>query len=123
MRTAITCLAALGLAAPSQAAPEPTLRAAPNPVAFGETLSVKGRHWPVIEFCRRTVHIRLRSDQNAFEIGIARVRANGRWRLDYKVRRSQVGAGDWTLVARLPCESGNDGSPNPVRRTRPLTIR
>jgi hypothetical protein len=124
MRAAITaCLATAVLVCSADAATDPTLLAAPKPVGFGETLTAKGRHWPVIEFCRRTIHLRLRSAQNAFEIGIARVSASGRWRLDYKVRRSEVGAGHWTLVARLPCESGNDGAPNPVRRTLPLTIR
>jgi hypothetical protein len=124
MRVAITaCITAALVACSAQAANGPSLSAAPNPVAFGQTVTAKGRHWPVIEFCKRTVHVRLRSAQNAFEIGIAHVQASGRWRLDYKVRRSEVGAGRWTLVARLPCESGNDGSPNPVRRTVPLTIR
>src|SRR4051812_37802128 len=123
MRAAIiACLATAVLACSAGAASGPTLSAAPNPIGFGEALTAKGRHCPVVEFCRRTIHIRLRSAQNAFEIGIGRGSRSGRWRLDYKVRRSEVGAGHWTLVARLPCESGNDGAGNPVRRTVPLTI-
>lgn len=124
MRVALAaCLACLALAGPATSATGPTLSRSPNPVGFGQTLTVRGRHWPVIEFCRRTVRIRLRSAQNAVRLGTAHVRASGRWRFTYNVRRSEVGAGRWKLVARLPCESGEDGSPNPVVRRRRLTIQ
>jgi hypothetical protein len=110
------------LAAPSPAAAKPRVTAKPNPVAFGETLTVRGRGWPVIEFCSRTVRLSLRSDQNAFRIGRDRVGARGRFRFTWVPRRSEVGRGDWTLVARMRCESGKDGSPVPVRATTPLRI-
>jgi hypothetical protein len=113
----------LVLAAPAAAASSPTLRVSPNPVSFGQTLSASGRHWPVIEFCKRTIHVRLRSTQNAFQLGTAHLKANGRWSFAHRIKRSEVGAGQWTLVARLNCESGNDGSPNPVIRTHALTIQ
>jgi hypothetical protein len=96
--------------------------ASPNPVSFGETLTVKGRGWPVIEFCSRTVRLSLRSDQNAFRIGADRVGSDGRFRFTWVPRRREVGRGDWTLVARMRCESGEDGSPNPMRATTPLRI-
>jgi hypothetical protein len=118
-----TSIACLVLASPAGAATAPTLSVSPNPVSFGQTLTARGKHWPVIEFCKRTVHVRLRSAQNAFEIGTAHVKASGRWLFDHKIRHSEVGAGHWTLVARLNCESGNDGSPNPVIRRRALTIQ
>ena len=34
-----------------------------------------------------------------------------------------VGAGDWRLVARLRCESGDDGSAVFVRRSKRIRIR
>lgn len=110
------------LAAPAGAAAEPRVIANPNPVAFGETLHVKGRSWPVIEFCSRTVRLSLRSDQNAFRIGTDRVGPNGRFRFTWVPRRGEVGRGDWTLVSRMRCESGQDGSPNPMRATTQIRI-
>jgi hypothetical protein len=94
----------------------------PNPAPFGKTLTVRGAGFPVIEFCSRTVRLSLRSDQNAFRIGTDRVSTSGRFRFTWTPRRSEVGRGDWTLVARMRCESGKDGSPNPVRVTTPIRI-
>jgi hypothetical protein len=118
----LVALAVARLGAPSSAAAKPRVTASPNPVAFGEKLTVKGRGWPVIEFCSRTVRLSLRSDQNAFPIGTDRVGLRGRFRFTWVPRRSEVGRGDWTLVARMRCESGKDGSPVPVRATTPLRI-
>jgi hypothetical protein len=108
--------------AAAPAAAKPRVTATPNPVAFGETLVVRGRGWPVIEFCSRTVRLSLRSDQNAFRIGTDRVGRRGRFRFTWVPRRDEVGRGDWTLVARMRCESGKDGSPNPQRATAPIRI-
>jgi hypothetical protein len=118
----LAMLLALGLAVAPGAAAKARVSASPNPVAFGETLTVKGRGWPVIEFCSRTVRLSLRSDQNAFPIGRDRVGERGRFRFAWVPRRSEVGRGDWTLVARMRCESGDDGSPNPMRATTRLRI-
>ena len=124
MRRALLLLAVLASLGPlaAEAAAKQSVSASPNPVSFGETLVVKGRGWPVIEFCSRTVRISLRSDQNAFRIGTVRVRLNGRFRFEWIPRRAKVGAGRWTLVARMRCESGDDGSPVPVRASTPLRI-
>jgi hypothetical protein len=120
-------LVLLGLFAASLPAassqPGPTLSAAPNPVNFGQTVVIKGKRWPVIEFCSRTVRLSLRSAQNAFPLGTKRVRVNGRFRFEWVPRRARVGAGRWRVVARMRCESGKDGSPVPVRRSAPLRIR
>jgi hypothetical protein len=89
---------------------------------YGEKQTVKGRGWPVIEFCSRTVRLSLLSDQNAFRIGSDRVTTRGRFRFTWIPRRRDVGRGDWTLVARMRCESGKDGSPNPVRATTRIRI-
>jgi hypothetical protein len=114
----IACLAGAAPAAAKQ-----SITASPNPVHFGETLVVKGKGWPVIEFCSRTVRLSLRSDQNAFRIGTARVGDRGRFRFEWIPRRNKVGAGRWQLVARVHCESGKDGSPVPVKASVPIRIR
>jgi hypothetical protein len=115
----VVVLAATGT---TDAAAKPRVTAHPNPIPFGKTLIVKGRGWPVIEFCSRTVRLSLRSDQNAFRIGTDRVGTKGRFRFTWVPRRREVGRGDWTLVARMRCESGQDGSPNPMRATAPIRI-
>lgn len=125
MRRALALAALLTALGPSAsgAAAKQSVRASPDPVRFGETLVVKGRGWPVIEFCSRTVRLSLRSDQNAFRIGRVRTRANGRFRFEWVPRRREVGAGRWRLVARMRCESGKDGSPVITRAATPLRIR
>jgi hypothetical protein len=117
----LVVLAACATAAPAATA-APRVTATPNPIPFGEKQAVNGRGWPVIEFCSRTVRLSLRSDQNAFRIGTDRVTTRGRFRFTWIPRRRDVGRGDWTLVARMRCESGKDGSPNPVRATTPIRI-
>ena len=98
----------------ASAAGPPFLSALPNPVEVGETLVIRGRQWPVIEFCSRRVRLSLRSDQNEVLIGFKRIRDNGRFRRNFVM--GGVGPGRWRVVARLRCESGEDGSPNFVRR-------
>jgi hypothetical protein len=116
-----TC-ALTGVPATAGAAAGPALRVAPKTVAFGHTVHISGRHWPVIEFCRPRVHLSLRSAQNVVPIATVRIRSSGRWRTTWVPRRARVGAGTWRLVARQSCESGEDGSPNPVRRRVTITI-
>lgn len=115
-------LTAVAFASSAGAASDPTISISPADVPFGQTLYVTGKHWPVIEFCSRTVHFSLRSDQNAFKIGKTKVKANGRFAFNYKVKRGVVGAGDWNLQAKQHCESGENGSPTPLRVAAPITI-
>jgi hypothetical protein len=96
---------------PGSAQGRERISAVPGSVDFGETLTVRGSGWPVIEFCSRTVRLSLSSGQNAFAIGRVRVRDNGRFAFRYVPRRGAVGAGFWRVVARMRCESGKDGSP------------
>jgi hypothetical protein len=119
----LASFAALAAVFPASTSAKARITAEPNPVRFGETLVVRGRGWPVIEFCSRTVRLSLRSDQNAFRIGRDRVGPRGRFRFEWVPRRSEVGRGNWTLLARMRCESGDDGSPNPVRANATVRIR
>ena len=118
---ALAVVGALVCAAP--AAAKQSITASPNPVEFGQTLVVTGKGWPVIEFCSRTVRLSLRSDQNAFRIGLVRVSDRGRFRFEWIPRRAKVGPGRWQLVARMRCESGKDGSVVWTRASVVLRIR
>ena len=118
---ALAVAGSLWLAAP--AAAKQSIAASPNPVEFGQTLVVTGKGWPVIEFCSRTVRLSLRSDQNAFRIGLVRVGDRGRFRFECIPRRTKVGPGRWQLVARMRCESGKDGSVVWARASVSLRIR
>jgi hypothetical protein len=122
VRTAVALGAALALAAAAPADAKQSIAAAPNPVHFGEKLTVTGKGWPVIEFCSRTVRFSLRSAQNAVHLGATKVGTRGRLRFEWVPRRAKVGAGRWTLRARMNCESGKDGSTVPVRASLVLRI-
>jgi hypothetical protein len=101
-----------------------TISVSPATVRFNHVQTVEGKDWPVIEFCQRTVRLRLESSsQNAFKIGTAKVKADGTFRRRWTPRRSKVGAGRWKLVVRMHCESGKDGSTVTVKRSRPIRIR
>jgi hypothetical protein len=117
-RVLVLSVVVLALAPAAGAAAAPRVSANPNPAPFGDTLTVKGRGWPVNGSCSRTVRLSLRSDQNAFRIGSGRVGDDGRFRFAWVPRPSEVGRGDWTLVARMGCAGGGD----PVRATVPLRI-
>jgi hypothetical protein len=110
VRRALAVAMVGGLVCAGPAAAKQSITASPNPVEFGQTLVVTGKGWPVIEFCSRTVRLSLRSDQNAFRIGLVRVNDRGRFHFEWIPRRSKVGPGRWQLVARMRCESGKDGS-------------
>jgi hypothetical protein len=117
----LALVATLALAAP--AAAKPRISVSPNPVDHDRAQTVTGRGWPVIEFCQRTVRIRLRSAQNAVTLGTTRVRRSGRFSFTWTADDENVGAGRWRLIARMMCESGEDGSPNPVRRSVRVRVR
>jgi hypothetical protein len=122
MRRALAIGIALALVAAAPAYAKQSISASPNPVHFGEKLVISGKGWPVIEFCSRTVRLSLRSDQNAFHIGSTKVGDRGRLRFEWRPRRAKVGAGRWTLRARMNCESGKDGSTVPMRASLSLRI-
>ena len=127
-RLALILALAAGLAvavsgsASAMAPGPPFLSAQPSPVHLGDTVTIKGRQWPVIEFCTRRVRLRLVSGQNAVLIGFVRVRDNGRFRRLFTPMAGRIGAGRWRVVARLRCESGEDGSANFITRRVKLRI-
>jgi hypothetical protein len=123
LRRALVLALAGSLVCAAPAAAKQSITASPNPVEFGQTLVVTGKGWPVIEFCSRTVRLSLRSDQNAFRIGLVRVSDRGRFRFEWIPRRTRVGPGRWQLVARMRCESGRDGSVVWARASVALRIR
>jgi hypothetical protein len=123
MRRALAVAMVGSLVCVAPAAAKQSITASPNPVEFGQTLVVTGKGWPVIEFCSRTVRLSLRSDQNAFRIGLVRVNDRGRFHFEWIPRRAKVGPGRWQLVARMRCESGKDGSVVWARASVSLRIR
>jgi hypothetical protein len=116
-------VAAFAVAVPAApAASPPLLSVTPRTVHLDDTVTIRGREWPVIEFCSRRVRLRLESDQNAVLIGFVRIRDNGRFRREFTPESGEIGAGRWRVVARLRCESGEDGSPNFITRRKSLRI-
>jgi hypothetical protein len=110
------------VAAETAVAAPPFLKVTPNRIHLGETTTIKGSQWPVIEFCKRRVRLRLESDQNAVLIGFTRIKDNGRFSRNFTPKKGKVGTGQWRVVARLRCESGEDGSANFITRKRKLRI-
>src|SRR5829696_4464698 len=91
-------VAAAALAAPATAgAAPPFLKLTPNRIHLGETTTIKGTQWPVIEFCKRRVRLRLESDQNAVLIGFSHISDNGRFSRNFTPRKSKIGAGHWRV--------------------------
>jgi len=124
-RVALIPLAAAGLAVAVPAAPAaspPLLSVSPRTVHLDEEVTIRGRQWPVIEFCSRRARLRLESDQNAVPIGSVRIRDNGRFTRRFTPESGEIGPGRWRVVARLRCESGEDGRPNFITRKRNLRI-
>jgi hypothetical protein len=112
----------LAFAVTAPAAGPPFLKVSPKRVHLGHKVTITGSQWPVIEFCRRTVRLRLESAQNAVLIGFVHVKDTGRFTRTFTPKSGKVGTGKWKVVARLRCESGEDGSPNFIVRRKALRI-
>jgi hypothetical protein len=113
---------ALTLGAPTAAAAAPRISANPQTVGRGEIQTVRGRDWPVIEFCSRTIRVSVRRAQNAVAIAQRHVGDDGNFKFRWIPKNKNVGRGSWTLVARMRCESGKDGSTIFVTRRRQITV-
>jgi hypothetical protein len=115
-------LAGIALAAAATAQTNQTITASPKTVKRTDIQTVRGRGWPVIEFCSRTIRVAVRSPQNLVPIAQRRVRTNGRFGFRWIPKNKNVGKGRWRLVARMRCESGKDGSTIFVRASTRITI-
>jgi hypothetical protein len=114
-------IASLTTAGGAQAAH--SITADPVRVDQTATQTVRGRDWPVIEFCSRTVRVFVVSAQNSAPIAQRRVRDTGRFRFRWIPANKNIGPGPWRLVARMRCESGKDGSTVFVRATKLIRVR
>jgi hypothetical protein len=99
-----------------------SISVAPKTVPLTAVQTVKGRSWPVIEFCSRTVRAYVKSAQNVAPIAQRHIEDNGRFTFRWIPRNKNIGRGDWTLVVKMRCESGDDGSTHFVRATTRITV-
>jgi hypothetical protein len=124
--TALTAavLASLVTAAGAQAGqPAQSISADPVRVDRTDVQTVRGRGWPVIEFCSRTVRVFVVSAQNSAPIAQRHVSDSGRFSFRWVPQNKNIGPGRWRLVARMRCESGKDGSTVFVRASTLIRIR
>jgi hypothetical protein len=123
--TALTAVVIAGAtaAAPATAQAAQRITANPRTVDATDTQTVRGRGWPVIEFCSRTIRVSVRSAQNSAPIAQRHIRANGRFAFRWIPQNKNIGPGNWRLVARMRCESGKDGSINFVTASARITIK
>lgn len=110
------------VAAPGAAAAAQRISATPKTVGRTAVQTVHGRGWPVIEFCSRTIRVSVRSAQNAAPIAQRHIGDNGRFTFRWIPKNKNIGRGSWTMVARMRCESGKDGSTRFVTATTRITI-
>jgi hypothetical protein len=122
--TAVTAVVLAGLAVAltpiAQAAQ--TITATPKTVKRTDVQTVRGRGWPVIEFCSRTIRASVRSAQNAVPIAQRHIGDDGRFTFRWVPKNKNVGKGSWRLVVRMRCESGRDGSIFFVRASTRITV-
>jgi hypothetical protein len=115
----LTAAAGIATAAPG----DPNITADPVRVDHDAIQTVRGRNWPVIEFCSRTVRVSVRSPQNAAPIAQRNISVTGRFRFRWIPDNRNIAPGRWRLVARMRCESGKDGSTFFVRASTLIRIR
>jgi hypothetical protein len=121
--TALTAAVIVSLTTAAGAQAAHSITADPVRVDQTATQTVRGRDWPVIEFCSRTVRVFVVSAQNSAPIAQRRVSATGRFRFRWIPANKNIGPGPWCLVARMRCESGKDGSTVFVRGTTLIRVR
>jgi hypothetical protein len=116
----VSLITAAGIA--SAAPGDPRVTADPVRVDRTDVQTVRGRNWPVIEFCSRTVRVSVVSPQNSAPIAQRHVSDSGRFSFRWIPKNKNVGPGRWRLVARMRCESGKDGSTVFVRASRLIRV-
>jgi hypothetical protein len=119
--TAVVTVGAVAAAAPVADAVQ-TTTASPKTVKRTDVQTVRGRGWPVIEFCSRTVRASVRSAQNSVPIAQRHIGDDGRFTFRWIPKNKNVGKGSWRLVVRMRCESGKDGSTVFVRASTRITV-
>jgi hypothetical protein len=119
--TAVVIVGALA-AVPALAQGDPRITASPQTVKRTDIQTVRGRGWPVIEFCSRTIRARVVSAQNAAPIAQRHIGDDGRFTFRWIPKNKNVGKGSWRLVVRMRCESGKDGSIFFVRASTRITV-
>jgi hypothetical protein len=119
--TAVVIVGALA-AVPALAQGDPRITASPQTVKRTDIQTVRGRGWPVIEFCSRTIRARVVSAQNAAPIAQRHIGDDGRFTFRWIPKNRNVGRGSWRLVVRMRCESGKDGSIFFVRASTRITV-
>jgi hypothetical protein len=122
--TALTAVVIAGItaAAPAAAQAVPRISASPQTVKRTDIQTVRGRGWPVIEFCSRTIRARVVSAQNSAPIAQRHIGDDGRFTFRWIPKNKNVGKGSWRLVVRMRCESGKDGSTFFVRASTRITV-
>jgi hypothetical protein len=115
-------IAGVAIAATPTAQAAQTITATPKTIKTTDIQTVRGRGWPVIEFCSRTVRVFVKSAQNSAPIAQRHIGANGRFSFRWIPKNKNIGKGSWRLVARMRCESGKDGSTIFVRASTRITI-
>ena len=120
--TAVVLAAGIAAAAPAAAQAAQSISVSPSTIRTNSIQTVRGKGWPVIEFCSRTVRVFVRSAQNSVPVAQRHIGANGRFSFRWVPRNKNVGTGHWRLVARMRCESGKDGSTVFVRAGRNIVI-
>jgi hypothetical protein len=123
MRRVATLAVVLLVALPAAVEAAQSISATPKTVNRADVQTVRGRGWPVIEFCSRTIRVSVRSAQNLVPIAQRHIAANGRFSFRWIPRNKNVGPGAWRLVARMRCESGKDGSTVFTRASTSITVR
>jgi hypothetical protein len=123
LAAAVMASLAAGAGIATAAQGDPTITADPVRVDRDAIQTVRGRNWPVIEFCSRTIRVSVRSPQNSAPIAQRRVSDTGRFSFRWIPDNKNIGPGRWRLVARMRCESGEDGSTFFVRASTLIRIR
>jgi hypothetical protein len=122
-RFSIVATLALLLAVPAVAVAAQHVTATPKTVKRADTQTVRGSGWPVIEFCSRTVRAYVKSAQNVAPIAQRHIGDDGRFTFRWVPKNKNIGRGDWKLVVKMRCESGDTGATRFVRAATPITIK
>jgi hypothetical protein len=121
--TALTAAVIASLITVAGAQAAQSITADPIRVDRTDVQTVRGRGWPVIEFCSRTVRVSVVSAQNSAPVAQRHVSDSGRFSFRWIPKNKNVGPGRWRLVARMRCESGKDGSTLFVRASTLIRVR